>query len=71
MQAMYEELGDGTGEAEEMQGVWECVVEREASEGSGRGEAEGSGVRAECLRCLHWTNKPLQPDFEAKEDRQT
>ena len=41
MQAMYEELGDGTGEAEEMQGVWECVVEREASEGSGRGEAEG------------------------------
>ena len=36
--------------------------------GAGRG---GCGRRAECLRCLIWTNKPLQPDFEAKEDRQT
>ena len=33
-------------------------------------EAGGTGVRAECPRCLKWTNKPQQPDFEANEDRQ-
>ena len=31
----------------------------------------GKGVRAECQRCLPWTYQQLQPDFEAKEDRQT
>ena len=31
----------------------------------------GVGVLAECLRWLQWINKPLQPDFEAKVERQT
>ena len=33
----------------------------EVSEAGG----EGGGLRVECLRCLKWTNKLLQPDFEA------
>ena len=35
----------------------------------GRGVREG--VQAQCSRCLIWTHEPLQPDFDAKEDRQT
>ena len=38
-----------------------------------RGKRE-KGVQemlAECPRCLHWTNKLLDTDFKAKEDRQT
>ena len=31
----------------------------------------GIGVLAECPICYQWTNKPMQPDFEAKEDRET
>ena len=28
-------------------------------------------MRAHSALCLIWTNKPLQPDFDATEDRQT
>ena len=31
----------------------------------------GRGVRAQFARCLIWRNEPLQPDFDAKEDKQT
>ena len=51
MQEMYGELGDGTGSAEEVQGVWECVVEREASEGGWWWEAEGEWEGGTGLGC--------------------
>ena len=36
-----------------------------------RGRGVRAGVREQCARSLIWTNEPLQPDFDAKEDRQT
>ena len=36
-----------------------------------RGRGGGAGVRNRWLRCLIWIGKPLQPDCEAKEDKQT
>ena len=44
---------------------------RMMTERSPRRGRRGRGVRVECPRCLNfplkWTNKPLQPDFKAKD----
>ena len=38
---------------------------------TGKQGTGGATVQAHWVPCLIWINKPLQPDFDATEDRQT